>query len=244
MRVHAFAASALAAVALTGGACAAGPTISRPAALDDAGAQVMVTRQGGQLMIDYRFGRDAPVWAFMDSALETDSRQPWRPRQWTVETPGVVMERRGHYDILRNVDGGPVPREVRFRVRPKAVDLEAEYPTLLFSNGAVALPTRQMDVFALASPQAAEAVPDDLNRTKVDGGPARVTWRDDSGPVLFNGRRRDALTTTDERSYVLLGDATVTPGQGLSTVIDPNLPPWIGEEIRDFAPHVLSLIHI
>ena len=28
----------------------------------------------------------------------------------------------------------------------------------------------------------------------------------------------------------------MTPGDGLSTVMDPNLPPWIGEEIRGFAP--------
>ncbi|WP_236547518.1 hypothetical protein [Brevundimonas sp. G8] len=197
-----------------------------------------VTRDGDHLNVDYRFERDVPVWAFMDSALETDSRQPWRPRQWTVQTPGVVMERRGHYDIIRSTDGGPVPREVRFRVKPKAVDLEAEYRTLLFSNGAVALPTRQMDVFALPSAQAAEEVPDDLNRVTLDGGSSRVTWRDDNGPVLFNGRRHDQLTTMDERSYVLLGEATVTPGEGLSTVIDPNLPPWIGEEIRGFAPQV------
>jgi hypothetical protein len=205
---------------------------------DESAPQVTVTRDGDHLNIDYRFARDVPVWAFQDSALEADSRQPWRPRQWTVQTPGVVMERRGHYDIIRSTDGGPVPREVRFRVQPQAVDLEAEYPTLLFSNGAVALPTRQLDVFALPSAQAALDVPDDLNRVKLDGGPSRVTWRDDSGPVLFNGRRHDELTTTDQRSYVLLGDATVTPGEGLSTVIDPNLPPWIGEEIRSFAPRV------
>ena len=238
MRVHAFASSAIAVVLLMGGACAAGPTVSRQAVLDESAPKVTVTRDGDHLNIDYRFERDVPVWAFMDSALETDSRQPWRPRQWTVQTPGVVMERRGHYDIIRSTDGGPVPREVRFRVKPKAVDLEAEYRTLLFSNGAVALPTRQMDVFALPSAQAAEEVPDDLNRVTLDGGSSRVTWRDDNGPVLFNGRRHDQLTTMDERSYVLLGEATVTPGKGLSTVIDPNLPPWIGEEIRGFAPQV------
>lgn len=238
MRVHAFASSAIAVVLLMGGACAAGPTVSRQAVLDESAPQVTVTRDGDHLNVDYRFERDVPVWAFMDSALETDSRQPWRPRQWTVQTPGVVMERRGHYDIIRSTDGGPVPREVRFRVKPKAVDLEAEYRTLLFSNGAVALPTRQMDVFALPSAQAAEEVPDDLNRVTLDGGSSRVTWRDDNGPVLFNGRRHDQLTTMDERSYVLLGEATVTPGEGLSTVIDPNLPPWIGEEIRGFAPQV------
>lgn len=238
MRLNAFASSALAAVLLAGGACAAGPMMTSPPAAIDAAPQVTVTRDGDHLTVDYRFDRDAPVWAFMDSALETDSRQPWRPRQWTVETPGVVMERRGFYDIVRSRDGGPVPREVRFRVRPKPVDLEAEYRTLVFSNGTVGLPTRQFDVFALGSVQAAEQVPDDLNRVRVDGGPARVTWRDVGGPVLFKGRRAAELTTTDERSYVLLGEATVTPGDGLSTVIDPNLPSWIVQEIRSFAPEV------
>ncbi|MDQ1152925.1 hypothetical protein [Brevundimonas sp. SORGH_AS_0993] len=238
MRPNAFPSSALVAVLLAGGACAAGPTMTPAAAAMDATPQVTVTRDGEHVTVDYRFGRDATVWAFMDSALETDSRQPWRPRQWTVETPGVVMERRGFYDIVRSRDGGTVPREVRFRVQPQPVDLEAEYRTLVFSNGTVGLPTRQFDVFALPSVQAAEQLPDDLNRVRVDGGPARVTWRDVGGPVLFKGRRAADLTTTDERSYVLLGEATVTAGDGLSTVIDPNLPAWIVQEIRNFAPDV------
>ncbi|MNS49977.1 hypothetical protein D3C72_826130 [compost metagenome] len=168
----------------------------------------------------------------------TDVRQPWRPTQWTVDTPGVVMERRGNYDVIRSLDGGPVPRHVRFSIRPKAVDLEAEYGTLTFSDGAVALPTRQFDVFALSSVEAAEAMPADLNGVDLEGGPSTVIWRDTAGPVLFNGERRTQLTTTGERSYVLLGRARVTPGEGLTTVMDPNLPAWIGEEIRGFAPHV------
>ncbi|HUH24205.1 MAG TPA: hypothetical protein VLZ51_09115, partial [Brevundimonas sp.] len=151
---------------------------------------------------------------------------------------GVVMERRGSYDVIRSLDGGPVPRHVRFSIKPKAVDLEAEYGTLTFSDGAVALPTRQFDVFALSSVEAAEAMPADLNGVDLEGGPSTVTWRDTAGPVLVNGERRAQLSTTGERSYVLLGRARVTPGEGLTTVMDPNLPAWIGEEIRGFAPHV------
>src|SRR5690606_1463065 len=116
-----------------------------------AARQVSVSLADGRLTVDYHVNRGAVVWAFMDSALISDVREPWRPRQWAVETPGVVMERRGHYDIIRSADGGPVPRHVRFSVRPQAVELEAEYKTLVFSDGAVALPTRQMDVFALGS---------------------------------------------------------------------------------------------
>ncbi|HUH10487.1 MAG TPA: hypothetical protein VLZ73_08050 [Brevundimonas sp.] len=235
LRLKALAASTVLAAALT--ACAAAPL---PPGTWDARAapSVEVTRDGDRWTADYVFNRDAPVWAFMDSALMTDVRQPWRPTQWTVDTPGVVMERRGSYDVIRSLDGGPVPRHVRFSIKPKAVDLEAEYGTLTFSDGAVALPTRQFDVFALSSVEAAEAMPADLNGVDLEGGPSTVTWRDTAGPVLFNGERRAQLSTTGERSYVLLGRARVTPGEGLTTVMDPNLPAWIGEEIRGFAPHV------
>src|SRR5690606_25003764 len=34
------------------------------------------------------------------------------------------------------------------------------------------------------------------------------------------------------------GQARVTPGEGLTTVMDQNLTPWIGEKISDFAPRV------
>lgn len=217
--------------------CASGPP-ARAAQEVQADPAVTVTRDGDRWTADYVFDRDVPVWAFMDSALIVEFRQPWRQAQWRVETPGVVLERRGNYDIIRSLDGGPVPRNVRFAIQPKAVDLEAEYGTLTFSDGAVALPTRQFDVFALPSVEAAAATPRDLNGLNLDGGPSRVTWRDTAGPVLFEGRRRAELTTTGERSYVLLGQARVTPGEGLTTVIDPNLPAWIGEEIRSFAPHV------
>ena len=236
LRLKAFAVSTALATALLG-ACAAAPP--PPGTWDvRAAPQVEVTRDGDRWTADYVFNRDAQVWAFMDSALMTDVRQPWRPTQWTVETPGVVMERRGHYDVIRALDGGPVPRHVRFSLKPKSVYLEAEYGTLTFSDGAVALPTRQFDVFALASVEAAEAMPADLNGVDLEGGASTVVWRDTAGPVLFNGRRQANLTTTGERSYVLLGQARVTPGEGLTTVIDPKLPPWIGEEIRSFAPHV------
>ena len=236
LRLKALAASTVLTVALLG-ACAAAPL--PPGTWDARAAPVVeVTRDGERWTADYVFNRDAPVWAFMDSALITEVRQPWRPGQWTVETLGVVMERRGNYDIIRSLDGGPVPRHVRFSIRPRAVDLEAEYGTLTFSDGAVALPTRQFDVFALSSVEAAEAMPADLNGVDLEGGPSTVTWRDTAGPVLFNGERRAQLSTTGERSYVLLGRARVTPGEGLTTVMDPNLPSWIGEEIRSFAPHV------
>ena len=199
-------------------------------------ARAHVVRQGQTLHLQYRLDRDAPVWAFFDSALIREVREPWRPRQWTVLTPGVVLDRAGHYDILRNVDGGPVPRTVDIRITPAAVDLEAEYPTLKFSNGAVALPTRQMGVFPMDGVAEVAALPSDLNGVSLPTGPTQVYWRDEAGPVLYAGERRPELITRYERSYVLLGDAQVTRDEGLTAVVDPALPRWMGDLLAEAAP--------
>ena len=195
-----------------------------------------VLRQGDTISVRYAFDRDAPVWVFADSALTSEHRQPWRPDQWTVLTPNVVMERAGHYDILRATDGGFVPRNVEIAVRPKSVDLEAEYPTLKFSNGAVALPTRQMTVFPVSGVKQAAALPADLNNVERTVAPTQVLWRDEAGPVLYAGERRAQLITQFERSYVLLGQADVTQDDGLTAVIDPALPAWISETLAEAAP--------
>ena len=74
MRVHAFASSTILSLALMSNACAAGPMSAPTTCQAEDGPQVTVTRDGEHLNIDYRFGRDVPVWAFQDSALEQDSR--------------------------------------------------------------------------------------------------------------------------------------------------------------------------
>lgn len=197
-----------------------------------------VTRQGETLHLRYHLDRDAGAWAFYDSALITDVREPWRPRQWRVLTPGVRLARAGHYDALVSETGGPVPRVVDIEIRPKAVDLEAEYRTLVFSNGAVALPTRQMSLFPVADIEDVKDIPSDLNNFDLDVAPTQVTWRDTAGPVLFSGERRPELRTQFERSYVLLGDSDVTHSEALTTVIDPMLPRWMSDTLSEAAPSV------
>ena len=213
--------------------CAPLPPIER-GGVPSAGANVV--RQGDSLHLQYQLDRDAAVWAFFDSALISEIRQPWRPRQWTILTPGVVLDRAGSYDILRTVDGSPVPRVVEIRIRPESANLEAEYPTLKFSNGAVALPTRQMNVFPMDSVAEVAALPSDLNGVELSVGPTRVYWRDEAGPLLYAGERRPELITQHERSYVLLGDADVTRGEGLTAVIDPALPRWMADTLANAAP--------
>ena len=55
--------------------------------------QADVVRDGDTWTVAYQLNEDAPVWAFQRSALLRVGRTPWRPAWWTVQTPGVVLER-------------------------------------------------------------------------------------------------------------------------------------------------------
>lgn len=204
--------------------------------------QADVVRDGDAWTVTYQLNEDAPVWAFQRSALLRVGRTPWRPAWWTVQTPGVVLERQGRYDVLRTTDGRPVPREVRILMHPQAGDLEADYdPALIFSDGAVALYSGQFDVIPLASVAQAQALPLDLNGVDLPGsGAARVSWRDRAGPVLFKGERIARPEGVDADTYVLFGDARTRRAQGVTTVIDPGLPRWLGDELAAFTPRVMD----
>ena len=198
---------------------------------------VEVTRDGDRWTADYRFGQDAPIWAFSRSELIQEVRLPWRLKQWRVETPGVVLERWGAFDVLRSTDGGPAPREVRIGFTPAHAQIEGGYETLVFTTGAVALPTRQFDIFPVASEAALAAIPEDLNGVEVGSAPV-VTWRDAAGPVLLGGERLERAVTDDGNGYVLFGQVEQVEGERLTTIMDPALPPWIGEQVGGFAPRV------
>jgi hypothetical protein len=214
-------------------AASVAPESSRPA--------VTVTRDGDAWTADYDLDRDALVWAFFRSALISGSRRPWRLEQWRVVTRGVVLERAGNYDILRAVDGGPVPRRVEIAFTPRSENLEADYGVLSFTDGSVALPSGQFDVFPLTSVAEAAGVPQDLNGYPLATGPALVTWRDRARPVLFRGERLAQATAAEANTYVLFGEADMVESERLVTVTDPGLPAWIGGALQDFAPRVADV---
>ena len=193
-------------------ACASAP-VSGTAPRDN---RVEVVRQGQRLHLTYQLDRSAEVWAFTDSALTTDGRRPWRLDQWRVLTPGVVLERVGAYDVLRASNGGPVPRRVEIEARPRSVDLEAEYRTLVFSNGAVALPTQQVNLFPVESLEAVRSLPSDLNGVSLPTPPIEAVWRDEAGPVLFRAERFPRLITRFGRG--------------------PALPDWLASTLTEAAP--------
>lgn len=229
-------AACAAAALLTG--CA---TTSAPREADKPVPLVTVSREGERWMAEFVLPSDAPTWVFLRSALARESGQPWRAGQWAVLTPGVVLERPGHFDILRAADGGPVPRNLRIRMTPKAENLQADYdPALMFTDGSAALFAGHFDVFPLGSPAEVEALPMDLNEAGIDAETSRITWRDSSGPVLLQGERRTNPTSDKANIYVLFGRADLVDSPGLATVIDPGLPGWMGDEIKSFAPRIAA----
>ena len=231
-------ASWIAAAALA--ACVAGAATPASAFVADAPdpVKVSVTRDGDRWTADYAFDEDAPVWAFIRSSRIKRTREPWRPTDWVSATPGVVLERVGELDVLRTLDGGPVPRRVSLRLTPRDHNLEADYGVLAFTDGSIALFTGAFDVFPLPSLEDARDAPDDLNGVGSGMSNARVTWRDRAGPVLLQGQRVNEGVTEDGVAYVLFGDPQMKESPRLVTVVDPQLPTWVAAMIEDFSPQV------
>ena len=168
---------------------------------------VEVTRDGDRWTADLRFTIATRAWGFVRSPITEESRQPWRPRSWTIETPGVRLERRGFYDVLV-AERGAVPARVRIRFTPFPDRVSADYdPALVFSDGTVALYTEQIAAFPMDDPARIDRLPADLAMANVPYSATRVTFRDVAGPLLYEGRRQPSVTveTDGEGSYVLFG---------------------------------------
>ncbi|KAK0350887.1 hypothetical protein LTR94_027193, partial [Friedmanniomyces endolithicus] len=241
-------ASLLGAVALFCTACAApsqggsldrissvGSGLGRSADQDDARPTVKVVRDGQSWTAEFEFDRDAQAWAFVRSEVIQGVRRPWRLEQWRVVTPGVVLDRINGRDLLRSTDGGPVPRRVQISLEPRSVDIEAGYGSLAFTNGAVALPTTQFDIFPTRL-EAVRGLPEDLNGIELGGRMPLVIWRDKAGPVLLDAERVQEARTQDRTAYVLFGQVETLEGADMTVLMDPALPSWISRQVGSFAP--------
>lgn len=203
----------------------------------EAPVSAVVHHEAGGWTLDLVLDREAPVWVFGDSEALADGRG-WRLHQWTVETPGAVLETIAGRDALRGVNGAPVPRRVRLRMEPRFVDLQANYdPVLMFSNGAVAWFSEVFHLLPLDGVAEVADLPRDLG-PRVEAAPARTVWSDADGPVLVQGQRLVDPESTRVGTYILFGPAEVVPGAGLTTVTDPGLPTWISDELADWAPRI------
>ena len=202
--------------------------------------RVTVLRDSTAWTVDLNLPRAARAWVFARSPLMEGSTRPSRPPHWTVETPGVRLERHGFYDALVGTDGRPVPARVRVRFTPPPERVAGDYdPALVFSDGAVALYSQQFDAFptddvaGIDRLQAGAELPNSV---------ARVSFRDRAGPVLARGRRVPVATLQGEGegTYVLFGAARPIVTPALTLVVDPNLPAWLRTSLAAAPPGILA----
>ncbi len=201
---------------------------------------VSVQRDGPVWTADLVLPRQAKAWVFARAGLTEQGSRPWRQPHWTIETPGVRLERRGFYDALIGEDGRPVPARVRIRFTPPPERLAGEYdPALVFTDGAVALFSQQFDAYptddvdGIARLQAGAELPSSL---------ARVTFRDRAGPVLARGRRAASATLQgeDDGTYVLFGGSRPVITPALNLIVDPQLPAWLRASLVQAPPGILA----
>jgi hypothetical protein len=203
-------------------------------------ADVKVQRDGQRWTADYRLDLKAPVWIFAKSILPRESQKSWRLGTVKVLTPGVRLERLGHYDALVATNGHLPPR-VRLSFTPFLDDIEAGYDAAMtLGPTSVALYTDAFKLVPMESRAQVLAAPRDEDSLPASGHPTRMTFRDRAGPVLFKGKRVPSATTDTGETYVVFGPVKQQNGQTMTTVIDPRLPPWIGTYLKSEFPKVVA----
>lgn len=215
------------------------PTLARPA---KAMTEALLSRDSdGVWLLEYRFAHAAPAWFFLRSAKALDGK-PWRSQSWSVETPGVRLERIGHYDVLIG-DGAPL-KTVRIRVRPYSDPVEADYqPAMVFSDGGVGVFSDHQLAAPLATIAAVRDLPADLNGVAFDQVPTRLTVRDPGKTLLFNGKLHRGtvrLMLDQQQAYVYSGPARPVATPAFVGIIDPGLPVWAREELNRFTPRLFD----
>ena len=201
--------------------------------------RVTVSRQGDQFVADYAFPSDKAAWAFWRSSLAMADNLPFRPRSWTVVTPGVTLERRGKHDALVGQGARPVPRRVRVRLTPFTGHLVADYvPAMTLGGRSVALFDGHFAVFSVDMPAMLDTLPSDFDSALVGDLGTAVTFK---GPNLrlagdVEGYRRG----NSSGAYGLFGVPRAIVRDGIATVIDSELPRWLADYLAAFTPQAVA----
>lgn len=207
-----------------------------------AATQVEVVRAADRWTATFDFDRASPVWVMNRSAVAREDQKPWRPRSWTVLTPGVRLVRFGEHDAFVAVGGRKLPHRVKVRFTPFAQDLIASYdPALIFTDGTVAIYDQQFHLFPVGSIKQAASLPAELSDVPAADTPTRVRFRDTQGAVMHAGRSSPSVTlSADWGSYVLFGKPRPMVTPAMATLIDPQLPGWLRESLEATTPEVLA----
>ncbi|GAA4010089.1 hypothetical protein GCM10022280_04080 [Sphingomonas swuensis] len=203
--------------------------------------EVTVTRQGDAFEATYVLPRPAPAWGFFRSGLAAEDRQPWRPRSWTILTPGVRLERRGSYDALVGEGGAAVPGTVKVRIAPYAGEVLSDYvPALRLGGGGIALFDGQFSLFSIGSADRLDRLGLDPQDGGIGDSGTRVDFRAPSGTLRLAGDTAGYRRASSAGTYGLFGVANAVERNGMATVVDPAMPAWLAEDIRSFTPQVLG----
>lgn len=213
-----------------------------PAVAKERPAPVTITvtqAADGSWTADYRFRQAAGAWMFLRSNPDLDGK-PWRQRSWTVETPGVRLERHGRYDAL--VAAGSVPRRVRVRFTPLGEPLRADYqPALIFSDRSVALYPEHFVVAPQPDAVAVAALGFELS--DLTEPPTTTELRAPGRRILVRGkatRNRIRLGPGETDTYAYIGDLPLIEAPALAAVIDPAVPGWVRRELDPLLPRLLA----
>lgn len=202
-------------------------------AAGEAQVEISVTRaENGEWLVDYHFGSSAPIWFFPRSS-DDQKGGSWRVKSWTVETPGVKLERNGGFDRL---DGGGKPlTNVRIRIRPYVDLLPSDFtPAVRFSDGSLAFLS---DNFMM--------IPAPRGRILADAErpSTRISFNDPGRRLLLRGKAAIgtvSLLMESGNTYVYAGDTPVIEAPNYAGVLDSGLPVWIRNEVNDFTPRLLQ----
>ena len=204
-------------------------------------ARVIVSREGNHFVADYVFPSSAPAWAFWRSSVAMVDKQPFRPRSWTVLTPGVKLERRGKHDALVAQAGKAVPRRVRVRVAPFTDHLVADYvPAMQLGGGSIALFDGHFSVFSVDDPAKLDTLPSDFDSALVGDFGTAVQFQ---GPNLrLAGDVEGYREGNSSGTYGLFGVPNAIVRNGVATVLDSELPAWIADYLADYTPQVMRVL--
>ncbi len=230
----------MAALLFTGCAYLPAPAPSPTGFAPNPQIRVEVTRRAELWIADFTFDRRAAVWVFPRSSLARKGEQPWRPRSWSVQTPGVRLERRGAFDVLV-AESGEVPERVRVTFTPFPGGLLADYaPALVFTDGSVAIYSGHFETFPMKSRAEVDRLPDDLNQVPIPLTDISIVMRDVAGQVWHGGQRQASATIGDDETYVLFGPVQPIVSEDMVAVLDPALPAWIRAALGSAVPRIVA----
>ena len=225
----------------------AGTAVANPAprAVTSAPADfdATLTRQAdGSWLLDYRFRRKAPAWFFLRSFPTLDGTS-WRLGSWTVETPGVTLERLGNYDVIAGKRAAL--KQVRIRIKPYGLSLKADYtPFLQFSDGGTAVYDAHYGLVPLKAAEDAATLPSDLNDLHIENPRGTLAIANPGGTMLYRGATTANVTHADfegSGAYAYSGPARPIETAAFAGILDPGLPAWIQTELNDFTPRLFAL---